>query len=54
MNNPGDRLKELTKNQEVVKAMGTLLRLPMDDLIVICAFFVRIYSPTKITPYYMC
>lgn len=53
MSKPGDRLKELCKDKDVVEALGTMVQLPMDDLIICCAFLVKLYSPNKISASYL-
>jgi hypothetical protein len=53
MSNTGDKLKALIDREDICKAVGTLIQLPFDDLVVICAFFVKLHSPIKMNANYL-
>lgn len=53
MSCPGDRLKEIIKDKKVSQAIATLLKLNWMDLVVVCAFFVKLHSNPKISSNYL-
>ena len=45
MSESGDRLKELVQDKEISNALALFLKLPLNDLAVVCAFLIRVHCP---------